>query len=52
MYTYKLQHEQPICVEKIRKLYDSVGWWPERKEIDIQKMLKNSIAIGVWEKMN
>ncbi|TCW57981.1 acetyltransferase (GNAT) family protein [Bacillus thuringiensis] len=49
MYTYKLQHEQPICVEKIKKLYDSVGWWPERKEIDIQKMLKYSIAIGVWE---
>ncbi|MGV2487876.1 UNVERIFIED_CONTAM: GNAT family N-acetyltransferase, partial [Bacillus mycoides] len=36
-------------VEKIKKLYDSVGWWPERKEVDIQKMLKNSIAIGVWE---
>ncbi|PEP10109.1 GNAT family N-acetyltransferase [Bacillus wiedmannii] len=49
MYTYKLQHEQPICVGKIKKLYDSVGWWPERKEIDIQKMLKHSIAIGVWE---
>lgn len=49
MYTYKLQHEQPICVEKIKKLYDSVGWWPERKEVDIQKMLNNSIAIEVLE---
>ena len=49
MYTYKLQQEQPICAEKIKKLYDSVGWWPERKEVDIEKMLKNSIAIGVWE---
>lgn len=49
MYTYKLQHERPICAEKIKKLYDSVGWWPERKEIDIEKMLKNSIAIGVWK---
>ncbi len=49
MYTYKLQHEQPICVGKIKTLYDSVGWWPERKEIDIEKMLKNSIAIGVWK---
>ena len=37
MYTYKLQQEQPICAEKI-KLYDSVGWWPERKEVD-KKML-------------
>ncbi|HDR5713546.1 TPA: GNAT family N-acetyltransferase, partial [Bacillus anthracis] len=35
--------------EKLKRLYDSVGWWPERKEIDIQKMLKNSIAIGVWK---
>lgn len=47
MYTYKLQQEQPICAEKIKKLYDSVSWWPERKEVDIEKMLKNSIAIGV-----
>ncbi|MED2397617.1 GNAT family N-acetyltransferase [Bacillus thuringiensis] len=49
MYTYKLQQEQLICAEKIKKLYDSIGWWPERKEVDIEKMLKNSIAIGVWK---
>ncbi|HDX9628595.1 TPA: GNAT family N-acetyltransferase [Bacillus cereus] len=49
MYTYKLQYEKPICAEQLKKLYDSVGWWPERKEIDIEKMLKNSIAIGVWK---
>ncbi|HDR7794686.1 TPA: GNAT family N-acetyltransferase [Bacillus luti] len=49
MYRYKLQHEQPIYAGKIKKLYDSVGWWPERKEIEIEKMLKNSIAIGVWK---
>lgn len=49
MYTYKLQNEKPICAEELKKLYDSIGWWPERKEIDIEKMLKNSIAIGVWK---
>lgn len=49
MYTYKLQRDQSICAEKIKMLYNSIGWWPERKEIDIEKMLKNSIAIGVWE---
>lgn len=49
MYTYKFQHEHPICAEQIKNLYDSVGWWPERKEVDIGKMLKNSIAIGVWK---
>ena len=37
MYTYKLQQEQPICAEKLRSFYDSVGWWPERKEVDIEK---------------
>ncbi|EJS68845.1 hypothetical protein ICU_02398 [Bacillus cereus BAG2X1-1] len=31
MYTYKFQHEQPICTGKIKQLYGSVGWWPERK---------------------
>ncbi|OFD58619.1 acetyltransferase [Bacillus mycoides] len=49
MYTYKFHHEQSISAQQIKMLYDSVGWWPERKVIDIEKMLKNSIAIGVWE---
>ncbi|MGG0219700.1 GNAT family N-acetyltransferase [Bacillus mycoides] len=49
MYTYKSHHEQSISAQQIKMLYDSVGWWPERKEVDIQKMLKNSIAIGVWK---
>lgn len=40
MYTYRLQHEQPICVEKIKKLYDSVGWWPERKRSRYSKNVK------------
>ncbi len=49
MYTYKLQHERPICAEKIRSFTTlSVGGQKE-KEIDIEKMLKNSIAIGVWK---
>ncbi|MDR4369488.1 GNAT family N-acetyltransferase, partial [Bacillus cereus] len=43
-YTYKLPQDLPVCSEKIKKLYDSVGWWPERKEFDIEIMLKNSIA--------
>lgn len=41
MYTYKLQHDQPICAEKIKKLYDSVGWWPERKEKKRKRYSKN-----------
>ena len=38
MYTYKLQDEKPICSEKLKRLYDSVGWWPERNRYS--KMLK------------
>ena len=48
MYTYKLQDEKPICSEKLKRLYDSVGWWPEKKK-SIFKNVKNSIAIGVWK---
>lgn len=44
MYTYKLQDEKPICSEKLKRLYDSVGWWPERKEIDIQKIVKKQYS--------
>lgn len=33
----------------MKLLYNSVGWWPERDEEDISKMLENSIAIGVWK---
>ena len=39
MYTYKLQDEKPICSEKLKRLYDSVGWWPEKKN-RYSKMLK------------
>ncbi len=44
MYTYKLQHDQPICAGKIKMLYNSVGWWPERKEIDIEKNVKEQYS--------
>ena len=29
-------------------LYKNAGWWEERKEQDIEKMLKQDISIGVW----
>ncbi|PEB51439.1 GNAT family N-acetyltransferase [Bacillus pseudomycoides] len=49
MYDYKFHHEQSVSVNQVKLLYNSVGWWPERKEEDISKMLENSIAIGVWK---
>ncbi|KFM99796.1 GNAT family N-acetyltransferase [Bacillus clarus] len=49
MYNYKFHHEYPISIQQMKKLYNSVGWWPEREEVDIAKMLENSITIGVWK---
>lgn len=48
MYTYKLQDEKPICSEKLKRLYDSVGCYQKEKK-SIFKNVKNSIAIGVWK---
>ncbi|QGG54040.1 GNAT family N-acetyltransferase [Lysinibacillus pakistanensis] len=31
------------------KLYKDAGWWEERKEQDIEEMLKREISIGVWK---
>ena len=51
MYTYKLQQEQPICAEKIKSfMILSVGG--QKRKVDIEKMLKNSIAIEYGKKMN
>lgn len=29
-------------------LYKDAGWWEERKEEDIEEMLKQDISIGAW----
>src|SRR5699024_12874888 len=31
------------------KLYKDAGWWKERREQDIEKMLKSVISIGAWK---
>ncbi|KOS69800.1 GNAT family acetyltransferase [Lysinibacillus contaminans] len=31
------------------KLYCYVGWWEERKEQDIDKMLKQEVSVGAWK---
>ena len=30
-------------------LYNNVGWWEERKEQDIDKMLKQEVSVGAWK---
>ena len=37
MYTYKLQDEKPICSEKLKRLYDSVGWYQKEKKSIFKK---------------
>jgi N-acetylglutamate synthase-like GNAT family acetyltransferase len=43
--------ERPIRSVELMKLYKDAGWWGERKEQDIEKMLKSEsvISIGAWK---
>ncbi|HBJ00375.1 MULTISPECIES: GNAT family N-acetyltransferase [Lysinibacillus] len=40
--------ERPIKGTELMMLYKDAGWWEERKEKDIEDMLKQNISIGVW----
>ena len=40
--------ERPIKGTELMMLYKNAGWWAERKENDIENMLKQDISIGVW----
>ncbi|WP_418302906.1 GNAT family N-acetyltransferase [Lysinibacillus fusiformis] len=40
--------ERPIKGTELMMLYKDAGWWEERKEKDIENMLKQDISIGVW----
>lgn len=42
-------NEKPIKAIDLMKLYKDAGWWEERKEQDIEEMLKRVISIGVWK---
>lgn len=41
--------ERSINPQKVRDLYKSVGWWPERQEREIAMVLSNDLALGAWE---
>jgi ribosomal protein S18 acetylase RimI-like enzyme len=45
-------YERPISGSDLMMLYKNAGWWEERKEQDIEKMLKQDISIGVWSDNN
>ena len=40
--------ERPIKGTELMMLYKNAGWWAERKENDIENMLKKDISIGAW----
>ena len=41
--------ERPIKAKELMNLYNNVGWWEERKEQDIDKMLKQEGSVGAWK---
>jgi hypothetical protein len=49
-FLYKLHKDQPIYPRAVKELYNNAGWWPERSEEDIAKMLNSSIAVGEWQR--
>lgn len=44
--------ERPISGSELMMLYKNAGWWEERKEQDIEEILKQDMSIGVWSDNN
>lgn len=44
-----LHQERAIDAKAVCELYQSVGWWPERKAEQIAFVLEQNIAIGAWD---
>ncbi len=47
--TIAFHHERSIDAQAVRRLYDVVGWWPDRKVEAIKHMLAGDLAIGAWD---
>ncbi|GGA67869.1 N-acetyltransferase [Ornithinibacillus halotolerans] len=41
--------ERPIPAKQVKELYNHIGWWEEREESDIQRMLEQGISVGAWQ---
>lgn len=46
---YLCHKEVPIPADELKRLYDHIGWWPERSLDDIEQILQQSVAIGAWQ---
>lgn len=44
--------QKPIKATELMKLYRNAGWWEERNEQDINKMLSEVISVGAWKDEN
>ncbi len=47
--TYLNSAEKPITAKELMKLYKDAGWWEERKEEDIARLLKSAVSVGAWK---
>ncbi|WP_312092377.1 GNAT family N-acetyltransferase [Niallia sp.] len=41
--------EKTIKASEVIGLYKDTGWWIERTEQDMEKMLSQTLAVGAWE---
>ncbi|WP_431804530.1 GNAT family N-acetyltransferase [Halobacillus andaensis] len=41
--------EKPINTAELIRLYSDAGWWENRKEEDIEKMLTREVSVGAWK---
>lgn len=41
--------EKPIKAAELMRLYSDAGWWKDRKEKDIEKILKQEVSVGAWK---
>ena len=44
-----LHSERTIPADKLKQLYDSEPWWPERSEPELRAMLDRYPAAGAWD---
>jgi ribosomal protein S18 acetylase RimI-like enzyme len=41
--------EKRIKANELKELYNNAGWWVERKEQEIDKMLEQDVSVGAWK---
>ncbi len=48
LFEVALSQDRPIPARALRALYDTAGWWPERDEAALTRLLAHSLAVGAW----